>query len=224
MSASFDKYLGVTGNRDKVMAIVQFLPLMLHEGASSVDPALGKKLASLGAMSDAYRAITRLGMLVHALAPETLHSIAKPQGDVALDRLDQLSHGFHLLYCVFENSSVLASHGALSAKLTRLGGCAVTCWFYTLTIGLIRTLYVLTQKPLSEKEKKAQLIVLLKTSCFFVFAMTCVPAGGPQLLENPSGPLLPVHNALRFIAPKHLALNDTVRGALGLVASICDFY
>lgn len=225
MSASFFAYLSNTGDRDKVMAIVQFLPMALAGPASDAGCAsLSKSLGNLSAMADGYRAITRLTLLFNALSKPTLEALTKPKGDVLIDRVDQLSHFFHVFYCIFENSAVLASHGVYPKAISRLGGCAVTCWFHTLLLGLIRQAYVLTQKKNTAEEQKRQIITTVKIACFFVFSMTCIPKNGPQLLEDVSGPLVPLHKVLQLIAPKHLELNDTIRGTLGLVASICDFY
>lgn len=225
MSANFFAYLNNTGDRDKVMAIVQFLPLALAGPARDAGCAsLGKSLGNLSAMADGYRAITRLALLFNALSKPTLQALAKSKGDVLIDRVDQLSHFFHVFYCIFENSAVLASHGVFPKTICRLGGCAVTCWFHTLLLGLIRQAYVLTQKKHTPEERKRQIITTVKIACFFVFAMTCIPKNGPQLLEDVNGPLVPLHKALQLIAPKHLELNDSIRGLLGLIASICDFY
>ncbi|EPY30377.1 Gim5A protein [Angomonas deanei] len=176
-------------------------------------------------MADGYRAITRLGLLFDALGKRTLTALAKPSGDVVSDRLNQLSHFFHTFYCIFENTAVYAGHGALPSSLGRLGGCAVTCWFYVLTISIINILYKLLKKGnLTKEEKNKELVTLLKLSLFWVFSQTCLPKGGPALLEDVSGPLAPLHHIIRAIAPKHLELNDSIRGSLGFVASMCDFY
>ncbi|KPA86439.1 putative Gim5a protein [Leptomonas pyrrhocoris] len=225
MSAQISAYLNNTGDRDKVMAIVQFLPLALTGPASDAGCAsLSKSLGNLSAMADGYRAITRLALLFNALSKPTLEGLAKPSGDVLIDRVDQLGHFFHVFYCLFENSAVLASHGVYPKSIARLGGCAVTCWFYVLLTGLIREAYVLAKKKNTPEEQKRHIITTVKLGCFFIFSMTCIPKGGPQLLENVSGPLVPLHKALQLIAPKHLPLNDSIRGLLGLIASICDFY
>ncbi|EPY31717.1 glycosomal membrane protein [Strigomonas culicis] len=175
-------------------------------------------------MSDKYRAVTRLSLLLNALSKKTLTTLSKPQGDLLLDRADQVAHFFHVFFVVFENTAVLASHGVYSGALTRLGGCAVTCWFYVLLTVILRNVYVLaTKDKLTPDQRRKEQLSILKHGCFIIFSLTCLPQGGPKLLENVSGPLAPLHHALRLIAPKHLPLDDTYRGALGLVASLCDF-
>ncbi|KAK7197979.1 Gim5A protein [Novymonas esmeraldas] len=225
MSAAIFEYLGNTGDRDKVMAIIQFLPMALAGPASDAGCAsLSQSLRSLSSMADGYRAITRLALLTNALSKPTLEALAKPKGDIFLDRVDQLSHFFHVCFCLFENTAVLSSYNVYPNRFARLGGCAVTCWFYTLLLGLVRQAYVMTQKKTTSEEQKRQVITTVKLGCFFIFSLTCLPKGGPQLLEDASGPLLPLHKTIQLIAPKHLELNNTIRGALGFIASMCDFY
>ncbi|KAG5492791.1 hypothetical protein JKF63_01371 [Porcisia hertigi] len=225
MSAAVFQYLGNTGDRDKVMAIVQFLPMALAGPAGDAGClSLSKSLQGLSAMADGYRAITRLALLFNALSNPTLEALSKPKGDVLLDRVDQLSHFFHVCFCLFENTAVLSSHRVFPGSLCRLGGCAVTCWFYTLLLGLVRQAYVMTQKKSTPEEQKRNIITTAKLGCFFIFSLTCLPRGGPQLLEDVRGPLVPLHKALQLMAPKNLELNDTIRGALGFIASMCDFY
>lgn len=220
-----DKYLAATGNRDKVMAIAQFLPLMLYGPAKDAGcEGLSKSLKSLSAMADSYRAITRLGLLAGALSKSTLKQLCTPHGDALLDHAGKISHGFHVLYCLFENSAVLASHGVYPSKLTRLGGCAVACWFYVLVLGVASTLYKLVRSPLADAQKKSAQVTLLKLSCFLVFSLSCLPPGGPKLFDSSACACAPLHNLLSAISPRHVPMPDTVRGALGLVASICDFY
>lgn len=222
---SFDKFASTIGNRDKIMAIAQFLPLMLYGPAKDAGCAnLSKSLQNLSNMADSYRAITRLALLASALSKPTLKQLAAPKGDLFLERTQQVSHAFHVLYCIFENSAVYAGHGVYPSRYARLGGCAVVCWFYVLVLGVSQCIYKLTQKPLSEEEKKQTQLTLLKLSCFLVFSLSCQAADGPQLLESVSGPLAPLHKLLRVIAPAKVAMPDTIRGALGLTASVCDFY
>lgn len=220
-----DAFLASSGNRDKMMALVQFLPLALYGPASEAGcPSLGKSLKNLSNMADSYRAITRLTLLAGALSKGKLNDLVKPKGDIIMDRLDIVAHAFHVFFVIFENTAVFSGQGVYPSHLGRLGGCAVTCWFYVLLLGIVKALYQLTQTTLSNEEKKGVQLTLVKLGCFFIFCMSCIPAGGPQLLENVSGPLVPIHKLLRVIAPKHVALPDTVRGTLGFVASVCDFY
>lgn len=226
MSEPCNKYLADTWNRDKVMAIVQFAPMMLAEPVKALTGSeeLSKAFSNLSNMADAYRAITRLSLLLHAVSKETLTSVAKPQGDINLDRCDQLAHFFHVLFCVFENTTVLAKHGVLCAQLRNFGQYATVCWFYTLLLGVLRQVYLLTRSKKAGEERSQLLVTLLKLGSFLVFALTCMPKDGLQLLQGASGPIVPVHKALALITPKHLQLSDTIRGALGFVASMCDFY
>lgn len=225
MSAPAFRYVSSTWNADKVMAIAQFLPMALAGPTRSAGcEALGKSLSNLSQMADGYRSITRLSLLLNALSEPTLKVLRMPQGDALYEFVDPIIHFFHVCYCIFENTAVLAGRGVLPNRLTRLGSCAVTCWFYTLLIGLVRQIYTLTQKKHSEAELKAGLIKLTKVACFLVFSLTCIPANGPQLIENMTGALVPIHRLMQCITPKHLELNDCIRGLLGFTASVCDFY
>ncbi|CCW68887.1 unnamed protein product [Phytomonas sp. Hart1] len=226
MSELCNQYLADTWNRDKVMAIVQFAPMMLAGPVKALTGCeeLSKAFTNLSNMSDSYRAITRLSLLLRAVSKETLISLVKPQGDVNLERCDQLTHFFHVLFCLFENTTVLAKHGVFCAQLRNFGQYATVCWFYTLLLGVLRQVYVLTRSKTSGKQRNQLLVTLLKLSSFLVFALTCMPKDGLQLLQGASGPIVPLHKAIALITPKHLPLSDTIRGALGFVASTCDFY
>ncbi|CCW61428.1 unnamed protein product [Phytomonas sp. EM1] len=226
MSEQCNKYLADTWNRDKVMAIVQFAPMMLAGPVKALTGSeeLSKAFFNLSNMADAYRAVTRLSLLLRAVSKENLTALAKPQGDAYLERSDQLTHFFHVLFCLFENTTTLAKHGALCTQLRSFGQYATVCWFYTLLLGVVRQIYVLTHSKTSKKERNQLLVTLLKLGCFLVFALTCMPKDGLQLLPNAPGAIVPLHKTIALITPKHLQLSDTIRGALGFVASMCDFY
>ncbi|CBH14615.1 Gim5B protein [Trypanosoma brucei gambiense DAL972] len=241
MSAQAHTYLCDAWNRDKVMAIVQFLPMALEGPARTAGcESLALSLGNLARMGDAYRAVTRLSLLANALSKPTLTSLSKPAGDMVASRIDQLSHLFHIGFCLNENTAVLAGHGVFPKSLHRLSGVAVLCWMYTLVLGIVRQLYMLskmrghcTAAAASGDDKrktcpyggcKRVMVDLLKLVCYFLFALTCLPEGKPQLLANASGPLVPLHVMVKALSPNPLHASNTVRGLLGLIASVCEFY
>nr|CCD15283.1 unnamed protein product [Trypanosoma congolense IL3000] len=241
MSAKTHAYLSDTWNRDKVMAIVQFLPMALEGPVRTVGcDSLAQSLGNLSRMGDAYRAITRLSFLANALSRPTLEGLSKPVGDSITWRIDQLSHAFHIGFCLSENTAVLSGHGVLQKGLGRMGGVAVLCWMYTLVLGIVRQVYLLVKymsqsctrsagegKRLStytHAECKQAVVNLVKLTCYFVFSLTCLPEGKPQLLANVSGPLVPLHMLIRSLSPNHLVASNTTRGLLGFIASMCEFY
>ncbi|KAH9601381.1 Peroxisomal biogenesis factor 11 [Trypanosoma melophagium] len=246
MSSRFHTYLSDTWNRDKVMAIVQFLPMALEGPVRNAgSEGLAASLGNLSKMADAYRAVTRLSLIFNALSPKTLESLAKPKEDAIVWRLEQISHAFHIGFCLNEHTAVLAGHGVLKSELTRFGGIAVVCWLYTLILGIVRQMYLLMKHnpncpckalvpasakdekkvvPYTHEECKRAVVNLVKMGCFAVFALSCLPEGKPQLLRDVSGPLVPLHTLIKTIAPNKLHLGDSVRGLLAFVASVCDFY
>ncbi|EKF31754.1 Gim5A protein, putative,glycosomal membrane protein, putative [Trypanosoma cruzi marinkellei] len=244
MSACAHAYLSDTWNRDKVMAIVQFLPMALEGPVRNAGcDSLAESLGNLSKMADAYRAVTRLSLLLNALSSKTLKALAKPKEDALVWRLEQVSHAFHIGFCLNEHTAVLAGRGVLNSGLTRIGGVAVVCWLYTLLLGIARQAYLLAKHsprgsckalvpedaekkvvPYTHEECKRAVVNLVKMSCFAVFAMTCLPEGRPKLLQDVCGPLVPLHELIRAIAPNKLHLSDTVRGLLAATASLCDFY
>ncbi|KEG13350.1 Gim5A protein [Trypanosoma grayi] len=244
MSARIHNYLSDTWNRDKVMAIVQFLPMALEGPVQNAGcGSLAQSLGNLSKMADAYRAVTRLSLLFNALAPDTLKSLSKPKEDNIVARIDQISHAFHIGFCFNEHTAVLAGRGVLRSELSRFGGIAVLCWLYTLVLGIIRQAYLLVKHnpncccaiapesqekkkvvPYTHEECKRAVVTLVKLSCFTIFAMTCLPEGKPQLLREVCGPLVPLHKLITAMVPNKLQLSDSLRGLLAFTASVCDFY
>uniref|UniRef100_A0A0A9XFF1 Histone-lysine N-methyltransferase EZH2 n=1 Tax=Lygus hesperus TaxID=30085 RepID=A0A0A9XFF1_LYGHE len=222
----FNNYLASTGNRDKVMAIVQFLPMALAGPLDQIGcQTLSLSMSNLSSMADKYRAITRLSLLLGALSRQTLTGLLKPKGDIVNERLERLGHLFHVMFCVFDNNALLAGSGVTSTTLTSLGGCAVTCWFYVLLTGIVRELYKMMNTKQSDEEHKHSCITLVKLGCFIVFAMASLPKSTPQLLTDCSCPMvLPFNSVFRVITPHRLLLSDSTRGLLGLIASTCDFF
>ncbi|RNE95967.1 Gim5A protein, partial [Trypanosoma conorhini] len=146
MSACAHAYLSDTWNRDKVMAIVQFLPMALEGPVRNAGcDSLAASLGNLSKMADAYRAVTRLSLVLNALSSKTLADLAKPREDAFVWRLEQVSHAFHVGFCFNEHTAVLAGRGVFKSGLARLGGVAVLCWFYTLVLGLVRQVYLLAK-------------------------------------------------------------------------------
>lgn len=235
MSSAGAAYLSRTWDRDKVMALVQFIPMTLNGPLQALgSKGLQQSLDKLGGMADGYRAITRLSLLLNNLSPETLASI-KQIRDPVLKSMTIVEHIFSTLFCPFEHLAVLQGHGVISAN-SRFGGMAVYCWFWSLLVGTFRQIYqmMLAYPYLSPKatdtasvkrqaEWRRMIIGLVKTLSFLVFSLTCFPAKGkPQLLGS-AGLLAPLHKLVELTAPKALHLPTTVRGALGLTATICDF-
>ncbi|KEG13352.1 Gim5A protein [Trypanosoma grayi] len=242
MSTYVHNYLSDAVRRNRVMAIMQFLPMALEGPVRNAGcDSLAQSLGSLSKMADAYRAVNRLALVFNALAPDTLKSLTKPKEDNVVARIELISHIFHIGFCFNESTFVLARFGVLRSELMRFGGLAVTCWLYTLVLGIIRQAYLLAKHslcccssasdaqgkkvvPYTREECKRAVVTLVKLSCYAAFAMTCLPKGKPQLLREVSGPLVPLHKLISAMAPNKLMLNDSMRGLLALTASACDFY
>nr|CCC50714.1 putative glycosomal membrane protein [Trypanosoma vivax Y486] len=242
MSLDFHNYLCNNWNHDKVMAIAQFLPMALENHVRSAGcDSLAQSLRNLSKMADAYRAVTRLTLLVNAVSRKTLGDLALSTGDCITWRLKQLSHACHVGFCLSENIAVLAGHGVLTKELTRFGGAAVVCWFYGLVLGIVGQVYLLVKHrpdckalgaeksekkvlPYTHVECKQAIVSLLKLGCYAIFALSCLPEGKPQLSRDPNGMLMPLNALVRAVAPAKLYVSDSTRGLLGLIASVCEFY
>lgn len=217
---ALDRFMYTTGNKDKIFAVAQFLPLALSGIVEKCGaPALGASIANLGKMADTTRAVNRLTLLAGALSSSSLKAVAvKSPWLIA-------QHVFHTLFCIFENTAVYAGQGVLPARLTRLGGCAVTCWFYVLLIDIVAATHELfLEEKASEEKTKALKLRLTKDWFYIIFSLSCMPAGGPKLMRKPGGPLEALDLILRYIAPPHVAMDNSLRGLLGLGATACEFY
>lgn len=218
---SFDRFLYTAGNKDKVLAIAQFLPMALAGPATKFGaPALGSALANLSQMADTTRAVGRLTLLAGCLSSRTLKAKSNETP------LSIAQHVFQVLFGIFENTAVYAGHGVLPKSLSRLGGCAVTCWFYVLLTDIIMATNALflDNEPLSEEKKKGLRLRLAKDWMYIIFSLSCMPAGGPKLMDSPGGPFEALDLILRYFAPPHVPMDNTIRGLLGFGASVCEFY
>lgn len=214
-----DKFMFTAGNKDKVLAVAQFLPMALAGPAEKFGfPAVGKSLANLSQMADTTRAVGRLTLLANALSAERLKHISGCHPVLIVQ------HVFHVLFCIFENTAVYAGNGVLSKSLTRLGGCAVTCWFYVLLLDIIIASKCLLVDSMGEEQRRETKIRLVKDVFYIIFSLSCMPPGGPKLLSTPGGPLDALHLLLYHFAPPHIPMDNTLRGLLGFGATVCEFY
>lgn len=231
---NLSEYLSTVANRDKLMGVMQFLPMMLG-GVTSGDTSTA--LTKLSTLADGYRTVTRFTGLIDMTSEKKLASIAnRPAGIpghlVALDYLADV--------CFYpcEHVAMLSAYGVLSKNFDRFGGVALFCWFWGLTFKIVLTaMQILATLPyvspkatdstsLSYNAKYRKLrLTLVKLACFWFFALGCFPGGGkkPQLLATASGPLYPLHRLVELLSPNGLPLPAAVKGALGLAATLVDF-
>lgn len=215
---SLDRFMYSAGNKDKIFAVAQFLPLALAGPVAKFGyPSLGESLANLSKMADATRAVGRLTLLSNALASKTL--VARRSESI----VEILQHGFHVFFCIFENSAVLGSHGVFPKCFSQLGGCAVTCWFYVLLLDIGLAARLLAGPKLLEKAEKATKIRLLKDLFYIVFSLSCIPPRNVKIVGAPGYPL-DFLSLIHYIAPPQIPMDNTIRGLLGFGATICEFY
>lgn len=235
---SFSEYLASTRNRDKVMGIVQFLPMMLSGPAQALGmQGFSEGLLKASQLADGYRAVTRLSGLVDMLDPRKIAGLSTIR-DPILRRLSAIEFVFTVGFFPCEHIALAGTFGVIKGDgVPRFSGLAVFCWFWSLTVHALRVLYeMLLEYPyISPKARDAaslkrnadfqrKIIDLVKTLSWWVFALTCFPAKGkPQLLTKPAGVLLPLHRAVEIISPSALSLSTTLRGLLGMIAMTCDF-
>jgi hypothetical protein len=231
------QFLSRTWDRDRIMAIIQFTPMVLDAPLKATgNKELQESVAKLGALADLYRTITRCSGLVDALSTEKVAAVLKD--DSAVGRAQLFEYACHVLFLPCEHLALLHGNGVLAGgKAARYGGLAVFFWFWGLFVAELRQVYqmLLAYPRLSPKatdvasvrrqaEWRRMVIALIKTTCFLIFSLTCLPAKGkPQLLANASGVLLPLHRLVEVLTPPRLGLSTTSRGLLGLIASSVEF-
>lgn len=214
-----DRFMYTAGNKDKVFAVAQFLPMAFAGPAAKLGlPKLGEALAHISQMADTTRAVGRLTLLAGALSADKL----KAAPTATVPQIAQ--HVCHILFCIFENTAVYAGHGVLSRSLSRLGGCAVTCWFYVLLIDICMSVHALAVRKVGGDERQETKVRLVKDLFYIIFSLSCLPPGGPKLLSTPGGPLEALHLIINHFAPPHIPMDNTIRGLLGFGATVCEFY
>ena len=234
---SFSDYLAVTRNRDKVMSVIEFLPLLLQGPTTAIGMTdLAEGLLNASALAGGYRVVTRCSGLVDMLDPAKIAAMGTVQNPI-IRKLGGIEYCFSLGFFPMEHLALLGNRGIIKIDSARFGGIGVFCWFCSLTVHIWRVLYeMLLEYPyVSSKARDAasikrnaafrrKIIDLVKTLSWWIFSMTCLPANGkPQLLANPSGLLLPLHKTVELLAPNKLVLSTSLRGLLGMIATACDF-
>jgi len=235
MSSAASAYMARTWDRDKIMAVCQFLPMFVESPLRSAGVAgISNSLAKIGGMADGYRAVTRLSLLLDKLSPESLASVKQIRDPIA-KALTIAEYIFSTVFCPFEHLAVLQAHQVIPSN-GRYGGMAVYCWFWSLLVGTVRQAYQMmlaypyvspkatdTASVKRQAEWRRMIINLIKTISFLIFSLTCLPKGKPQLLASPTGLLGPLHKVIQVTSPNALQLPVAVRGLLGLTATVCDF-
>ncbi len=230
------QYLARTWDRDKVMAIIQFLPSVLEVPLSALGQTdLSASLLQLGVMCDRYRTITRCSCLLDFLSPEHLETV-KSVRDPVVRKLSLCEYFATICFFPFEHLALLNGFGVLkNTNGGRFGGLAVFFWFWSLIFADIRGMYQLllayphvtpgAKDAASLKrntEFRSLLVKFVKTMSFTIFAWSVFPASKPALLAEPAGLLLPLHKLIAALSPAPLTIGSSTKGVLGLIATGCD--
>ena len=230
------QYLARTWDRDKIMGIIQFLPLILEKPASALGQAdLASSLLKLSALADHYRTITRCSCLLDFLSPEKLEAV-KSVRDPVLRKVSLAEYIASTLFFPFEHLALFTGAGVLkNEKGGRFGGVAVFFWFWSLIFADIRGAYQLLlayphvtpgAKDAASLKRNTEfhriVLNLIKTLSFTIFAWSVFPPAKPQLLAEASGVLLPLHKLIATLSPSPLGIGQATRGVLGLIATGCD--
>jgi hypothetical protein len=238
---SMGDYLESTSNRDKVMGVVQFLPMLLDGPLNAAGAvALNNSMASLSQMSNVYRAMTRFGILFHVLTRGKLRALQSIESS-AWRKVATLDTLCDALFCPFEHLSVFAFHGVIAGgaeRQMRLGGMAVFFWAWGLILKLIMRGYdiqVALQRKGSQPAGAAQdsttaahsaklrqlVTTFVRLLSFLLLAMSFLPKGKPQLLANgPAGVLGPLHKFVAAVSPPNLPISRTTQGLLGCIGTL----
>lgn len=230
------QYLSRTWDRDKAMAIIQFLPAVIQTPLSALGQGeLAASLMQLAVMADRYRTITRCSCLLDFLSPEKLEAV-KSVRDPVLRKLSLSEYFATVCFFPFEHLALLHGFGVLKGeKGARFGGVAVFFWFWSLIFADIRGLYQLLlayphrsagAKDAASLKRNTEfnrlVLNLIKTMSFTIFAMSVLPESKPELLAEPAGLLLPLQKVIQALTPSPISLGSTSKGVLGLIATSCD--
>lgn len=219
--------LSKTGGRDKLMALVQFVPCF----ASGPVGALGasdtaERLMAISSLADKYRTVTRLTGLLEILSPVSLARLAREK-DATLAKLGVLETGALAAFFASEMLATLSSVGIIKPSKKRAaqyGPLAVFFWFYQLTLNIVSISYRLfVVNPRGAKERYELQLNLVKSCSWWIFALSLFSKDSkPQLQEVKGGLLAIPHTIIETLSPSGITLSAPTRGLLGTVAMCCD--
>lgn len=231
-------YLSHTWNRDRIMGIVQFAPMVLSGPTAALGlPNLTESLLKLSSLADGYRTVTRCSCMIDMTSPEKIQGALSISDPVAR-KLAGIEFFVNFLYFPFEHVGLLSTYGVLDGKIVnRVRGMCAYFWFWGLATSLWNIAYkmllafpYLTPKATDAASIKRRadfrklILQLVKTVSFLLFALSVLPANGkPQLLAKPAGLLRPLHRFVELTTPKAITLSTPAKGLLGLVATLTDF-
>lgn len=232
----FVDFMSKTAQRDKVMAIVQFLPAVLEPVVRSQGHAtLGTRLQRLATAADSYRTFTRFSWILDNVNSRSLNGIKNTE-DCVIRTLRTAETGVLTVRFAAEHLNYLTSWEVIPGQKGHWGRLGILLWFYALVLANIRTVYDLVKKNkaltgnrsadrAAVREFKRTVLGLVVTICFTLFNLALQPAKGAptaQLCPNKAGST--INKLLAIATPRQLPLGAGTRAVLGLTASAVDLY
>ena len=229
-------FMAKTAQRDKVMAIVQFLPAVLEPIVKAQGhETLGVRLSRLATAADSYRTFTRFSWIADNVSSRSIASI-KATEDCVVRSLRTAETGILTVRFAAEHLNYLTSWEVIPGQKGHWGRLGILLWFYALALANIRTVYDLVKKnkaltgnrgadKAAVREFKRAVLGLVVTVCFTIFNLSLQPAKGAataQLCPNKAGGI--VNKLLALATPRQLPLAPSTRAVLGLTASAVDLY
>ena len=234
MTAEISDFVGVTGNRDKLVSIFQFTPFVIENFVKGAGfPKLAKSLVHVGDAMDRYRAVTRLSGLFDSLTTRKWKELSEI-ADPLKKYLSFAQYILSTMFFPFDNLALLSKIGAIAPEhAARFGPCAVFFLFWNqflntlIQIIKLREMWEDRENPATGKtrpEFKKVILTWLKSACLCVFAMALLPKGGPKLITSRRNPLYVLQGLMTLLTPPSLPISIPARSTFALTACICDLY
>eukprot|EP00758_Cryptobia_borreli_P009656 Tbor_TRINITY_DN5499_c2_g1::TRINITY_DN5499_c2_g1_i1::g.25421::m.25421/K13352/PEX11B; peroxin-11B len=238
MTSAASEYLSNTWDRDKVLALVQFLPGVIQAPLKATgNVSLADSLVKAASIAEGYRTLTRFSGLIDILNDKKLESVAAIK-DPVLRNISTLETATTVGFFFSENLAFLAKCGVISTnKTARWGGLAVWFWLWSLMCGNVRGVYQISQiypninskgtdvaSVRKQGEFKRIILSLLKNIMFTLLCVSIIPNEKPVLINSSNIICKTVNNAVAVCTPIALKTSPSMIAMYGTVASVIDIY
>lgn len=238
----FSKEMGVsdflsrTPDRDKIMALFQFVPMALSGPAMALaGKDAAQHLLKLSEIAEIYRVVTRFSGMFDCTTEEKLAALGAVKCPI-LRKVSLVEFFCQFMFFPMEHMTLLSTAGIVhKSKSQTYLGLTLFFWLWSLLMSVVRlTMTIIHEWPHIQSQPKdtegvkrkaefrKNVLKLTKALCMTIFCISNLPQGKPQLLAKPRGLFLPLHRLIEMLSPNRLSLSTTTQGLLATIGSVTD--